>query len=79
VARPRLVCPLEWPDPLVAPVSVETRPLSDVPASAFGRAPPHDRYVTHSNDRGPGAEQARGRLVLTGTIFHPSVAVETKL
>ena len=79
VARPRLVCPHERSDPVVLPVSVRSRGVSDRAASAFGHAPPHERYVTHSNDRGPGAELARGRPVPRGIIFHPWIAVERKI
>ena len=56
-------------DLLVWAVSVESRRVSDGPKSAFDHAPPHTRYVTHSNDRGPGAELARGRPVPRGRIF----------
>ena len=79
VARPRLVCPLEWSDPLVAPVSVGTRPVSDVPERLLGHAPRHYGYVTCSNGRDPRAELTRGLPHPRGTIFHPWVAVETKI
>ena len=79
LTRPRLMCPLIISDPPFLPVSVGTRRVSDVPERAFGHEPPHHVYVTHSNDRGHGAERARGRPGPRGTIFHPWVAVETKI
>ena len=79
VARPRLVCPHERSDPVVLPVSVRSRGMSDRPTSVFGHTPPHERYVTHFNDPGSGVEMACGRPVPRGTIFHPWVAVETKI
>jgi len=79
VARPRLVCPHKRSDPVVRPSSLRSGRVSDRPASAFGHTPPHERYVTHFNDPGSGAEMARGRPLPRGTIFHPWVAVETKI
>jgi len=79
LTRPRLVCPLVISDPPFLPVLVAARRVSDVPERAFGHEPPHHVYVTHSNDRGPGAELARGQPVPRGTIFHPWVTVETKI
>jgi len=79
VARPRLVCPHERSDPVVLPVSVRSRRVSDRPAGAFGHMPPHEIYVTHFNDPGCEVEMACGRPVPRGTIIHPWVAVETKI
>jgi len=55
VAWPRLVDPHERSNSVVLPVSVRLRRVTDRPASAFGHTPPHERYVTHFNDRGSGA------------------------
>jgi len=79
LTRPRLMCPLIISDPPFLPLSVGTRRVSEVPERAFGHEPPHHVYVTKSNDPGPGAELARCRPVPRGTIFHPWVAVETKI
>jgi len=68
VARHRFVCPHERSDPVVLSVSVRSRRVADRPASASGHTPPHERYVTHFNDRGSGAEMARGLPVQRGTI-----------
>jgi len=38
-----------------------------------------DGYRTSINNRDPGAELTRGRQVPRSTIFHPWVAVETKI
>jgi len=56
MARPRLVCPHERSDPVVLPVSVRSRHVSDRPASMFGHTPPHERYVTQFNDPGSWVE-----------------------